>query len=216
MRYCCRLIISLALLMPICYQAAGFDELALISTLTRATAYTLRAADLQIGIRNVLSPMGAHVSYGVSDAFHVGTAPIMLALGYLNAHGKFSFDLGTEERLALGVPLSLYYSIWDEYLYVSAGTVLSMKVHDDATLHGGLTIGMTEMGDISFAPYGVVDYSLDTDIKLVGEVGLVPFSLSGGVLARFWESLDVKAGFGLFPFAVRMGVDWTINLRREE
>ncbi len=151
-------------------------------------AYTLRGGEWQIGLPYVLAPLAVSVEYGITDHVQIGVAPILAALGYLNLGGKLRIPLGPS--LDMGVPfgVGLYPDpigfIW------STGAVLSLGLGGGFTVHGGVGLGMVQQ--LHILPYAIADFDLLPNLKLVGELGLMPVSLAIGAWVRVLPFLDVK------------------------
>ena len=189
---------------------APFQEAPPTTGVYRSTAYTLRGGEWQIGLGFVLTPLAVSVAplvmsveYGITDHLQIGVAPIQAVLGQLNLHSKLRIHLGS--RLDMGIPFSLWlYSDPIGFTW-GTGAVLSLRLGGGIAFHGGLNMGVVrELFYVS--PYTIADFDVLPNLKLVGELGLIPVSMAVGMWVRPLPFLDVKLGLAPIPLSIIAGL----------
>lgn len=159
-------------------------------------AYTLRGgewqigADLNVGLATLpdgitVDAYGPSVTYGVTDWFQVG-------IGYcvsLQAEQSRIYAFSAKLRLPLGPGLDLGLpfaaafqdrGFGREFGYLQSGAVVSAKIGAGPTVHGSAALGFGRDQGFYFQPHVIVDFDLLPNLKLVGELGLIPVSVALG------------------------------------
>jgi hypothetical protein len=183
-------------------------------------AYTLRGgewqigADMEVGLETLpegisLETYGLSVAYGVTNQFQAGIASHTQFVGgavrYLRFSAKLRLSFGAD--LDLGVPFGVgFYDVGEgiQLGLVNSGAVLSLRVGRDVAFHGGLALGISPQFYVS--PYGIIDFDLLPNIKLVGELGLIPLSAAVGAWIRLLDFLDVKLALTPVPLSFTGGL----------
>ncbi|MGC8963741.1 MAG: hypothetical protein ACP5LK_07330 [Candidatus Bipolaricaulaceae bacterium] len=177
-------------------------------------AYTLRGGEWQIGVGMgfLFLPMSydasVSVAYGITSWFMAGIAvshgvqpgPPPAYMSY-DFSAKLRLPLGS--ALDLGLPLGAWF--YDEGYGIAAGglgsgAVLSLKMGAGLTVHGGAAVGTVRAKGWYFQPYIIADFDLLPNLKLVGEVGLLPVSVAVGAWLRVLDFMDLK--LALAPLAL--------------
>lgn len=212
--------VSLAILLATAVAGVGvpFQEAPPTSGIHRPTAYTLRGGEWQIGgeMGFRLFPQeyvtsSVTVAYGLAPWFQMGVSlghSIAAVPGVLTyaASAKFRVPLG--EGFDLGVPFGVGFQdrgFGTEFGYLQGGVVVSMRL-GEFTLHGGTTLGLRKEQGSYLQPYVVADFDLLPNLKLVGELGLIPVSVAAGAWLRLAAVVDVKLSFLPMAASVRAGV----------
>jgi len=189
--------------------AASFQEAPPTVGVYRANAYTLRGrewqigADVDVGLATLpqgisLRTYGFGVAYGVTNQFQAG----IVYYTQLQAEQPFViYALSTKLGLSLGVDLDLgvpfsveFYDARQgiQFRALQSGFVVSMRLGGAFTLHGGTVVGLSRQGVGFVSPYASADFDLLPNLKLMGEVGLIPLSVAVGGWLRPLPFLDVK------------------------
>jgi len=183
-------------------------------------AYTLRGGEWQIGAGLGLplaSPnywvASVSLAYGIGNWFQAGIAmsygvqpsPRSAYMTY-GFSAKLRLPLGA--TLDLGIPFGFSFVDWRpgiQFGSVQIGTVASVRMGAGLTLHGGATIGGI-MGGWYVRPYVIADFDLLPNLKLVGEFGFIPLSVTIGAWMRVLPFLDVKLALAPLGLSFMGGV----------
>lgn len=183
-------------------------------------AYTLRGGEWQIGAGLGLplaSPnywvASVSLGYGISHWFQAGIAvsygvqpgPPPAYMVY-SGHAKLRLPLGA--NLELGIPFGCSFvdrGAGTEFGSVGSGAVASMGMGAGLTLHGGADLGVTKGGWYA-RPYAIADFDILPNLKLVGELGIIPPSVTIGAWIRLLDFLDVQLVLAPLALAVTAGV----------
>ncbi len=180
---------------------APFQRMPPTQALYRPTAYTLYPGELQIGLPSILDPLSAALEFGLTQNIQVGIEPLKLLDLDLGLLAKVGFPLipGVELGFPLGVtPRTSPFSVsWH------AGAVVSAILGGGLSAHGGVWASGGEV--FRTTAYGIVDYDLTGDLKLVGELGIAPLTPRVGVIVRALGFIDIRVGLSL-PFNLVGGV----------
>ena len=184
-------------------------------------AYTLRGGEWQMGAGFGLplaSPSywvaSVSLAYGITHWFQAGIAmsygvqpgPPPAYMVY-SGHAKLRLPLGT--NIELGIPFG--FSFVDrgpgiEFGSARSGAVASMGMGAGLTLHGGADLGVTKGGGWYARPYAIVDLDILPNLKLVGELRIIPPSVTIGAWIRLLDFLDVQLVLAPLALAVTGGV----------
>ncbi len=169
-------------------------------------AYTLRGGEWQIaGEMGLLLSPPSYSRAGISVAY--GLTPwvqMTIAMGhgvaadpqfsYLTYATSAKFRLTFGPFLDLGIPLGVWFTdsgMGTQFGAVHSGSTLTARVGRKLTLHGSVIIGFARQG-FFYGLEGSVDLDLLPNLKLVAELGLLPFALTFDVWLRPLSFVDLK------------------------
>ncbi len=179
----------------------SFGRMPPTQALYRPTAYTLSPGELQIGIPSILEPLGTALEFGLTQNIQVGLEPLKLLDLDLGLLAKVGFPVipGVEVAFPMGVTprTSPFRVTWH------AGVVVSVLLGGGLRAHGGVMASGDEI--FRTTAYGIIDYDLTDDLKLVGELGIAPLTPRVGVIVRTLGFIDIRVGLSL-PFNLVGGV----------
>lgn len=180
---------------------ASFERMPPTQALYRPTAYTLYPGELEISVPSILAPFSAAVEFGLTQNIQIGIQPLRLfdlSLGFLAKVG-----LPLTPDVELGVPLGITPRVSPFSVSWHGGLVVSVQLGGGFTAHGGAAASGGE--NFRTTAFGIVDYDLTDELKLVGELGIPPLSPGVGVLVRTLGFIDIRVGLSL-PFSFVGGV----------
>lgn len=180
-------------------------------------AYTLRGGEWQVGAGLGL-PLAAlnywvasvSLAYGISNWFQAGIAmsygvqpsPPSAYMTY-SGYAKLRLPLGA--GIDLGIPFGFSFvdrGAGTEFGSVQSGAVASMRMGAGLTLHGGANLGATKGGGWYARPYAIADFDILPNLKLVGELGIIPLSVTISAWIRLLDFLDVELTLAPLALAV--------------
>ncbi len=193
-------------------SASSFQDSSIIAGLSGATAYTLSQDEWMIGYLHIspYAPLLGPISirYGLTNNLELGANLPTSSVGTLSILGRYKLcpTLGITVAVPLGFQLhpfsydTPFHTPTRPYVSVSSGASVSWAASEKLGVHAGIRtqVSRLEGFEISFV-YGIADFTLLSNTKLLGKFDYYPvpflgsaFAIRVGGLMRILGILNLK------------------------
>jgi len=138
-----------------------------------------------------------NIAYGITPSFPTGlgiSASGAMHMAY-EGQAKWRFALGSGLDLACPAGFSFVeigFGMQFNSLYL--GVVASGRVGRNLALHSGIAFGLSQTGTFFTPPYFLVNFDLVPNLKVVGEVTVLPLDLVLSAWLRVFSFFGSESG----------------------